>query len=234
MVGRDTSCGLRFHDPEVSRRHIRLVREGDDVYVEDLGSSNGTTLNGTPITSRVALSDGDRIGLGSRVLELRVGGDDADESPTRRVATLGDLSELDKPDPTNSRTPTSQIQLRGARPNSATWRPEERRRHTRRPIELDLVYTSSELEIEATTRDLSQSGVFVNTNVLDPLGTRCMLEIKLDGAAPLRIAGIVRHVVERASGEHDTVGLGIEFVEIDQDARRWLAMAIARMTAQVS
>jgi FHA domain-containing protein/PilZ domain-containing protein len=217
----------------VSRRHAKLVRLGDDVYVEDLGSSNGTELNGEPIggRGRIALTDGDRLGLGSRILELRLGGDDADASPTRRVATLGDLSDLDRPDPTNSRTPTSQINL-GGRPNSATWRPTERRKHARRTIELVLRYTSNELEIEASTRDLSQAGVFVNTQVLDPLGTRCQLEIHPpdDGAPPLRIAGIVRHVVERPTEELD-VGLGIEFVEVEPDARRWLAMTIAKMAA---
>jgi len=215
----------------VSRRHAKLVRVGDDVYVEDLGSSNGTELNGESLAGkgRVALQDGDRLGLGSRILELRLGGDDEDASPTRRVATLGDLSELDRPDPTNSRTPTSQINL-GGRPNSATWRPTERRKHARRSMELALLYTSNELEIEASTRDLSQAGVFVNTQVLDPLGTRCHLEIQLDGVTPLRISGIVRHVVERPTDELD-VGLGIEFVEVEPDARRWLAMAIAKMAA---
>jgi hypothetical protein len=217
----------------VSRRHAKLVRVGDDVYVEDLGSSNGTELNGEAIAGkgRIALTDGDRLGLGSRTLELRLGGDDEDASPTRRVASLGDLSELDRPDPTNSRTPTSQINL-GGRPNSATWRPTERRKHARRTVELALRYTSNELEIEASTRDLSQAGVFVNTQVLDPLGTRCHLEIHPpgDGAPPLRIAGIVRHVVERPTDELD-VGLGIEFVEVEPDARRWLAMAIAKMAA---
>jgi hypothetical protein len=232
IVGRDTSCGLRFHDPSVSRRHVKLVREGDAVFVEDLGSSNGTEVNGRTIHGRVALHDGDRIGLGSRVLELRVGGDDADDSPTRRVASLRDLSELERPDATNSRSPTTKIDLGGLRSPKVTWRPGDRRRHMRRSMELDLVYTSSELEIEATTRDLSQAGVFVNTQVLDPLGTHCRLEIKLDGAAPLRIAGVVRHVVDRPSGDDDTVGLGIEFRDVSEDARRWLAMAIARMTAE--
>ncbi len=56
---------------------------------------------------------------------------------------------------------------------------------------------SSELEIEATTRDLSTSGVFVCTQVLEPLGTTCELTLLVDGGPPVHVKGVVRRVVER-------------------------------------
>jgi hypothetical protein len=110
-----------------------------------------------------------------------------------------------------------------------TVRPEDRRRHDRKPVELRLVYSSSELEIEATTRDLSVSGVFVCSAVLDPVGTACELTLLVDGGPPLHLRGVVRRVVDRAEAGLEPVGLGIEFVEVGAAERRWLELATQRL-----
>ena len=63
-------------DPEatlVSRRHARLLRVGDGADVEDVGSTNGTTLNGRPV-HLAHLSDGDEIRIGEVRLRYRAGG----------------------------------------------------------------------------------------------------------------------------------------------------------------
>lgn len=106
--------------------------------------------------------------------------------------------------------------------------PLNRRRHDRHAIELNLIYSSSELELEATSRDLSESGVYVCTQVLDPLGTRCELTILGDGGPALRIAGVVRRVVEREEVGKDPVGLGIEFTGVGDAERAWLRRLVAR------
>jgi hypothetical protein len=93
--------------------------------------------------------------------------------------------------------------------------PLNRRRHDRQAIELHLVYTSSELEIEAMSRDLSESGVFVCSQVLEPIGTECQLTILVDGGPPIDVRGVVRRVVERARDGDDSIGLGVEFVRPD-------------------
>lgn len=62
-VGRDCD-GERLDDPEVSRRHLRLVPGPTALSVVDLGSSNGTTVNGAPLTGRQALRAGDVIRAG--------------------------------------------------------------------------------------------------------------------------------------------------------------------------
>jgi ABC-type multidrug transport system fused ATPase/permease subunit len=62
-VGRDCD-GLLLADPLVSRRHLRLVLHGDAVVVSDLGSSNGTTVNGVPLEGSATLRDGDVVELG--------------------------------------------------------------------------------------------------------------------------------------------------------------------------
>ncbi len=62
-VGRDCDCDLVLRDDGISRRHCRFSREGDDVLIEDLGSTNGTWVNRVRIR-RCRLRHGDRIRLG--------------------------------------------------------------------------------------------------------------------------------------------------------------------------
>jgi hypothetical protein len=72
MVGRDEAgAGSLGNDAEISRRHARFYPvAGGDVVVEDLGSTNGTFVNGQRITSPYALQPGDRVMLGQTTLEF--------------------------------------------------------------------------------------------------------------------------------------------------------------------
>ena len=71
LVGRDASGPANLRDDEVSRRHARIRREPDGALViEDLGSTNGTYLNGWRFPTPQRLSPGDRIAIGGTVLEL--------------------------------------------------------------------------------------------------------------------------------------------------------------------
>jgi hypothetical protein len=72
VVGRLPSCGLTLEDTTVSREHAALVRRGDTWWVVDLGSTNGTKVNGRRAAEQ-PVSIGDRLELGDVVLEL-VGG----------------------------------------------------------------------------------------------------------------------------------------------------------------
>ena len=64
VIGRSRECDLSVTDGNASRRHAEIVREGDSYFLVDLGSTNGTELNGKRVT-REELSDGDRITLGA-------------------------------------------------------------------------------------------------------------------------------------------------------------------------
>jgi DNA-binding winged helix-turn-helix (wHTH) protein len=63
-VGRDPSVDVCLDDAAVSRRHARLVVDGLDAWLEDLGSKNGTTIGGMPVQEKTRLSDGDQLAFG--------------------------------------------------------------------------------------------------------------------------------------------------------------------------
>ncbi len=93
VIGRGSECDLVLPERQVSREHIRIFREGDTYYVQDLDSKNGTWINGKQLQSAtVALRDGDEIHLAMAVKMTYVGSEATaplllDESPH----TLGRL-----------------------------------------------------------------------------------------------------------------------------------------------
>ena len=96
IVGRDVSCALRLDDDGISRRHLSLVRSGDEIFVEDLGSANGTRLNGTPLVGTARLRDRDVLELAGYRLVLRIVDDEEDQASTRREASFADLATIKK------------------------------------------------------------------------------------------------------------------------------------------
>jgi pSer/pThr/pTyr-binding forkhead associated (FHA) protein len=66
-LGRDITNDIVINDREASRHHLRLVRSGDSMTVEDLGSTNGTFVNGKRVSGMIPLQNGDMIGLGETV-----------------------------------------------------------------------------------------------------------------------------------------------------------------------
>jgi hypothetical protein len=69
-VGRAPGCGVSIPDITVSQLHARVFRQDGRLFVEDLGSTNGTWLNRTRVGAAVPLKRGDRIQVGSTVLEV--------------------------------------------------------------------------------------------------------------------------------------------------------------------
>ncbi|MDO8520012.1 MAG: GGDEF domain-containing protein [Deltaproteobacteria bacterium] len=66
-VGRSPDCDLWIEDSAISRKHFRLLVKGNKVEVEDLGSTNGTYVNGEPV-KKVLLADGDKIQISRETL----------------------------------------------------------------------------------------------------------------------------------------------------------------------
>jgi DNA-binding winged helix-turn-helix (wHTH) protein len=72
VVGRDRDCAITIDSATISRRHARIVVTAGETTLEDLGSKNGTQVNGHPVTSAVVLNDGDALQVGSITLTYRV------------------------------------------------------------------------------------------------------------------------------------------------------------------
>jgi hypothetical protein len=64
VIGRLPECDVVLNDSNVSRRHAELRRNGDGVFLTDLGSTNGTRVNGAPIREQI-LASGDEVSVGS-------------------------------------------------------------------------------------------------------------------------------------------------------------------------
>jgi hypothetical protein len=62
---------IRLEDPFASSHHARITREGSVVVIEDLGSTNGTYLNESPLSGPQPLHDGDRIRIGDSEFSYR-------------------------------------------------------------------------------------------------------------------------------------------------------------------
>ncbi len=70
VIGRDSSSGIAINDAEVSRKHARLNFQGGKYVIEDLGSTNGTFVNGQRITGAAVLKAGDVVSLGEQIVLL--------------------------------------------------------------------------------------------------------------------------------------------------------------------
>ena len=71
LVGRAPSADIRIDEPQVSRLHARIEMRDDGAYVEDLGSRNGTLVNGGIAGTGQKLEAGDEIGIGSASIIFR-------------------------------------------------------------------------------------------------------------------------------------------------------------------
>lgn len=63
-IGRSNENDVIIKDPYISKKHLSIVKDEDEYYLEDLNSANGTYLNGDRIMDAVKLNNGDRIQFG--------------------------------------------------------------------------------------------------------------------------------------------------------------------------
>jgi hypothetical protein len=103
LIGRNEACDLVVNDTQVSRRHCQISWDGVYCTLEDLGSTNGTFVNGQPLTAAYALRPGDKVQVAGVIFQfvdpqatlvghkwpkLKI------ERATRRVSVNGDAIEL--------------------------------------------------------------------------------------------------------------------------------------------
>ena len=70
-LGRGVECELRLDDTYASQQHARIFDRGGSWYVEDLGSTNGTFVNEQKLVAPAMLTPGDKIRVGTTIVELR-------------------------------------------------------------------------------------------------------------------------------------------------------------------
>ena len=72
LIGRDPQCNLRPSSEAVSKLHCAIVQRGNDVFVRDLKSTNGTFVNNDRISGDVQVHDGDLVRVGPLVLAVKI------------------------------------------------------------------------------------------------------------------------------------------------------------------
>src|SRR3954451_13948726 len=108
-IGRE-GCDVNLMDPEVSRRHATIRDQRGSLGIEDLGSTNGTFVNGSRITAVTVLSDGDEVRLGNTVWSIR------GAAPAGAGATTVGQVQSGAPQVTAARAVPSDIEVPSAPP----------------------------------------------------------------------------------------------------------------------
>ena len=115
VLGRE-GADLVIEDPQVSRRHASVRPAGDGLEIEDLGSLNGTWVNGARVTGKVRLALGDRVRVGDSSFEVEV---EAEGTAVRAAPT--EAGQAPAPAPPLAFSPPPQRPAR-RRPTVATRR----------------------------------------------------------------------------------------------------------------
>jgi len=239
LIGRSLDCRIRFNDPAVSRRHLRVVVERGCAMAWSMGA-NGTLLNGAPLAEPRLIADGDEVRLGFQRLRVEVI-DEVSVPAVRYPIALdqrmarassipippeGAAAEHTEPGEGGWRHRRISEEVLLLPPRVADIRDVPSRQNPRFLIAVPVIYSSETLIIDAIVRDLSRGGMFIATDVLDPIGTPCDVTAMPEGRPGLRFAGVVAHVADQPSTAR-VHGLGIHLVDGSADAMSWLEQTIS-------
>ncbi len=102
IIGRDSSKTVAINDAEISRKHSRLSFQGGKYVLEDLGSTNGTFVNGQRLAGPVVLKPGDVVSLGEQIVLMY---DAINMDPGATIATSRKSARVSPP-PVQSSVPS--------------------------------------------------------------------------------------------------------------------------------
>src|SRR4029453_15136241 len=94
-------------------------------------------------------------------------------------------------------------------------------------VDLPVIYSSDSLTFDAVVRDVSRGGMFIATELLDPVGTECNITALPDGHPAAPFSAVVVHVASTRSKTGRPAGLGVKFTGSTPEARRWLEQVLA-------
>lgn len=97
VLGRHPACTIQLPHNAVSRRHAMIIREGEEYFIEDLNSGNGTFVNGKRVTTRVRLRHRDRIKLGPLLLRFESDGESSLRTPASGLSVIDAVESAPRP-----------------------------------------------------------------------------------------------------------------------------------------
>ncbi|MEW5939231.1 MAG: FHA domain-containing protein [Chloroflexota bacterium] len=95
-IGREASNHIQINDAEISRRHSRLQFQGGKYVIEDLGSTNGTYVNGQRLAAPYVLKPGDVVSFGEQIV---LAFEASDFDPAATIATSRTATTVAPPPP---------------------------------------------------------------------------------------------------------------------------------------
>jgi pSer/pThr/pTyr-binding forkhead associated (FHA) protein len=123
-IGRDPGSNIVVVDPQISRQHARITRQQGFLVIEDLGSTNGTFVNGARLTRAHTLVAGDVVGLGNSVtLSYREAAANGDTAMAQPAATPPQAYSPAGPQPAAGHAPPFPSGPSAARADRSTPRP---------------------------------------------------------------------------------------------------------------
>lgn len=244
-MGRARRCRLRFSDPQVSRVHLRITVTDSEITAEDLDSRGGSWINGERLEGTRVLQAGDVVRVGTREFTLCEQIEPThltQELPLVAASVLLDAMECEED--RSAERPTSGVRLQADHLRRHTYRPRnptepvvldrtDRRRAKRVHTNIPAMYSSSGLLLHGMVRDLSPSGMFIASDLLDPPGTHCQIDLMPEDTQTLSFEGIVRHVVDASTGRSGRPpGFGIEFTHVAEETQLWLQTFLSKKTGE--
>jgi pSer/pThr/pTyr-binding forkhead associated (FHA) protein len=151
-IGRQEGNTIRLTERNVSRRHARLLRQNGHVVVEDLGSSNGTRINGERISGQSAIKDGDLIQIGDYDLALQSEAAAAAAAARARSAPAAADDETSDPDASGSE-PETETETPVHDDSASTGASGDQRRHSTAIIRMDSVENTRSRKVKDLGED---------------------------------------------------------------------------------
>lgn len=110
LIGREDVCAVHIENTSVSRRHAKITNTEEGVWIEDLGSSNGTAIRGQAITERTAIEVGEVVYFGTACfrLEPEIPGEEPTPAPQPGLKPAGLRNLMRK---TTDRVPLASIRF---------------------------------------------------------------------------------------------------------------------------
>lgn len=232
VVGRGLGCAMRFPDSEISREHLLFDLDDGNLVVEDLGSSNGSYVNGERLRVPQRLQHNDCVQVGTRTFTVQM---IREHDRALLAAMVGRVPKVrfvvcpqcERSIPVESPgCPTC-----GSSRRDTTQTGIHSRRHRRFPIDVPMRYASDALSVDGVACDVSLSGVFVATKAVDDVGRKCTVTVAEPGGDAFEIAGVVRRRFAPPPLPSELAppsGMGIEFRGLDRMAEDRLCLLVDR------